>query len=293
MNSLSIMSINSSARRSSHRYRLLKYCLVISATLTCATITLANSPSIPEDDKRFIWRIETEQNTRGTGFILSDPEIGFFLVTNKHVLTDTLTGSPFDSVRVFLNVFTEKNKVKSSDSSVFLYLRKHGKKLFVEHEDTNVDLVFVQLGTFSGNGDLFLNPSGDMKILGWKTSMVLDTRSSAINDGVIIQMIGFSHMLPQSSQFALSRFGSVASFPKESIKLNINGVMKQSQWIVVDASTRGGQSGGPAFAFPSNSNGLMLVGFSQATTTKQELSYLIPSQYILDLLERIRDMVRD
>lgn len=260
-------------------------CLIQCVVFGFAKSGFSHEYSVPENQKRSVWRIETEHNTWGSGFVLSDSLAGFFLVTNKHVVMDTVRGSYFDSVRVYANTITATDKVKSSTKYHVLYLRNEGRDLFVEHEDPNVDLVFIRL---SHRDRRIFNPRGIVKLIAWSTSMVLDTRNSTINDGARVQMLGYSQRLKQRSQFPLSRFGFIASFPKESTRIAIGGELKESQWIIVDATTRGGQSGGPVFVAIIETKQLWLVGFSQASKESDELSLVIPSHYILDLLDQLR-----
>lgn len=251
-----------------------------------------HSYSVPEDNKTFVWRIKNPDGKYGTGFVLKDSVAGFFLVTNKHVVKSEVTGKYYDSVYVFKNIITKYKKAKSSDSVLILRLTHNRRRLYAEHSDENVDLVFIQLGNYVVGSDSVRNPSGIEKLAGWSSPMILNTRSISINDGASVQLIGYSLTLPQASQYAISRFGKISNYSAEKISVNIDGKYRKSQWIIVDASVRGGHSGGPVFSHAEGSKKLWLIGFVQAVDTKSELTFVIPSHYILDLLNKVREKIR-
>ena len=113
-----------------------------------------------------------------------------------------------------------------------------------------------------------------------------------VNDGARIQMIGYSLKMPQKAQFPSSRFGDVSNYAAEQISINIDGKIRKSQWIIVDASVRGGHSGGPAFYVDEQKKKLLLVGFVQAVVEELELTFIIPSHYILELLDKAREKIK-
>ena len=103
-----------------------------------------------------------------------------------------------------------------------------------------------------------------------------------------MQLVGYSFQLAQESKVATSRFGFVASFPDEPISLSIGDTVRTSEWILIDASIRGGHSGGPVFAADQNSSKIYLLGFVQGTSDSAEMCIVIPAHFILDLIQSIK-----
>lgn len=263
--------------------------LVMATVMGCsmAPEIMAQSKNLPELAKRTIWRIENPDGEYGTGFVLKDSAAVFVLVTNKHVVKSKRDGHYFNSVKVYRNVLTNKSKVKSTDSSFTLRLRYKGLNLYIEHDSSDVDLVLILLDKLIIGNETISNPVGIKNFHYWNTIVVADTRVTNVNDGARIQMIGYSLQFKQNSQFPSSRFGYVSNFAAENINILIGKKIRKSQWIIVDASVRGGHSGGPAFFMDEKKKKLFLVGFVQAVDSVSEITYIIPSHYILELLEKV------
>lgn len=246
--------------------------------------------SLPEAMKRFIVRITNSEKTQGSGFILSDSTAGYLLVTNRHVVESRSTGVMLDSVLIWTNIIDSNNKVKSADSCRTLYLRHKGRKLFWQHPDKSVDIVLVSLGLLDSLPDTLTNPSGNQKIIGFRTDHIIpkvDFQVGRLNDGVQVQVVGFSEKLPQKYQYHVSRFGHLSFYPGEEINVLIDGKLESLDWLVLDVSNRGGDSGGPVFVTEPDSHNMYLLGFVQAVATKDELCYAIPSYYILETITTI------
>jgi len=245
-------------------------------------------PHLPESDKRFIVRLCNPENKQGTGFFVSDSICGYLLITNRHVVSSSKTGEIFDSVQLFANNIGANGKVISSDSHQTLYLRHGGVPLYVEHPNKSVDLIVVGIGSI---GVEFSNPAGLDKLYGYKRSFICARdrfNPSAVNDGMGVQIIGFSEPLPQKDQFHISRFGHISYYPCEDISVKIDGGVQSLDWLVIDASSRGGDSGGPLFFSDPKSGAICLLGFVQAINQQDELCYAIPSYYILEVIDLLR-----
>ena len=128
--------------------------VLLGVLMTASSVT---AQSLVESDKRYIVRIETPDGRLGTGFILLDSTIGFFLVTNKHMLQSSETQEYFDSVYVRNNILKE-GMVIATDEIATVYLRYLGQKLYRDHEDPDVDLILVQFGAVEVAGTTILNP---------------------------------------------------------------------------------------------------------------------------------------
>jgi hypothetical protein len=172
----------------------------------------AHSFGLPEHQKRQIYRITTPEGKVGTGFVVSDSAAGYMLVTNKHLVWSDTAMRYLDSVFLHVNVINERGKVKSLDSTLTLRLRKDTTLIVQEHPDTNVDLVVMPLQEFAIR-------SGLEKLIGFSTRMIPHTAITEINDGALLQVVGYSWILPQANQFPTSRFGRVASCPQEKVSI--------------------------------------------------------------------------
>ena len=273
------------------------------ATLVCSLLLIpfsgSSGQSLREFDKRSIVRIETPEGL-GTGFVLSDTSLGYFLVTNKHVVQSSKTGEYFDSVFVRRNKLSDEGKVVATNEKGTLYLNYGNRKLFVEHEDPDIDLVFVALGSFQVGDTTLFNPIGYSGwIFAFKLSMVAnrdDMRRLAITDGTPVQIIGFSFTTSQKPQFHISRFGRIALFSSERLTFRIARQRQDcvcmepvtAEWIVIDITSRPGDSGGPAFALIPGSKQAWLIGLVQAGSELNEFCLAHPSYYIHDLVNLVR-----
>jgi len=265
--------------------------------LMLASVSFAQS--LPEEQKRSIVRIENPDGV-GTGFLLSDSLRGWFLVTNKHMLQSSKTHQYFDSVFVRKNKLSNDNKVIATNEKATLYLRYKGSNLFVEHPDSNVDLVIVGLGTILPGDTTVVNPANYTEwFYGFNMSMVAnrqDVKRLNIGDGTPVQIIGFSFVSAQQPQFHISRFGHIAIFPSGTVTFAVKKKDDSStrtdsvtsEWIVIDLTSRPGDSGGPVFAELPGTHEAWLIGFVTADVVLDELCLAQPSFYIWDLVDLIK-----
>lgn len=273
-------------------------------TFLCSYLLICFTPSfgqsLRETDKRAIVRIETPESL-GTGFLLSDSLLGVFLVTNKHMLQSQKTQEYFDSVFVRKNILSDdKKKVIATDERATLYLRYGGSRLFREYPDSNVDLVIVQAGNIQVGDSTIVNPRNYSEwFFGFNMSMVAnreDMTRLGISDGTEVQVIGFSFNIPQKPQFHISRFGHIALFTSEKLTFRVERQRDDcrcmepltSEWLVIDITSRPGDSGGPVFAIIPGSQNAWLVGLVQGGWELQELCLAHPSYYIHELVELVK-----
>ncbi|MGB2805707.1 MAG: trypsin-like peptidase domain-containing protein [Candidatus Zixiibacteriota bacterium] len=258
--------------------------------------------SLAEFDKRSIVRIETP-NGLGTGFVLSDTSLGYFLVTNKHVLQSRKTQQYFDSVFVRKNELSMQGKVIATEQKGTLYLSFEDRTLYFEHQDPNVDLVFVSLGSFPVGDTSVLNPTNYSQwLFAFTMDMVADRQDMkrlSIRDGTPVQIIGFSFMASQRPQFHISRFGHVALFSNERLTFRVTRPRDDSvytgpisaEWLVLDITSRPGDSGGPVLALMPGTHHAWLIGLVQAGSELNEFCLAHPSYYIHDLVDSVRRTV--
>jgi hypothetical protein len=261
--------------------------------LTCLTAT-ARGQSIPEHQKRSILRLVTPDKRLGTGFILSDSLKRFFLITNKHVLQDCSTGGYFDSVAIRLNKLTEQDDAVVSDEKTTLYLRLGEKSFYYAHPTQGVDLVAVAVGNLRINDSIQDNPRDFEKLISTKKSKLVplkDFGDLGIGSGTKIQVVGFSFQGIQKPQFHISRFGHLSIIPPEPITLRIasdcDTLVHSQKWIILDISSRGGDSGAPVYAFHPSHSGYTIVGVVQAGNSESAWCAAIPVDYVLEVLDSL------
>jgi len=276
--------------------------ILLAACMLILSYSYSSSQSIDEIDKRGIVRIETPDGKLGTGFTLSDSVLGFFLVTNKHVIKSPKTGAYYDSVFVRTNML-DSGKVVATERKNTLYLYFKGHQLFREHKDSNIDLVVIQLGHVKVADSVILNPSNFEWLYGLKMRTVADRGdldSLQIRDGSFVQIVGFSFQAPQKPQFHISRFGHLALFSYKKIALYFqvpsgdSTIQERSvaEWLVIDIVSRGGDSGGPVFAFHPKNKTTWIIGIVKGSSELNEYCFAHPSYHIWELVRSIADDIR-
>jgi len=266
------------------------------------TFAVSFGQSLPETDKRAIVRVETPEGALGTAFLLSDSLLGFLVVTNKHMLQSWKTHKYFDSVFVRKNrLSADKTKVIATDEKATLYLRYGGTKFFVEHPDSDVDLVIVPTVKIQVGDSTIVNPRNYTQWrFGFNMSMVADREDMTrlgIRDGTKVQVIGFSFPMLQKPQFHISRFGHIALFASEKLTLRVERQRDgdrymqavTSEWLVIDITARPGDSGGPVFAIIPGSERAWLVGLVKGRSELEAVCLAHPSYYIHELVELMKE----
>ena len=253
--------------------------------------------SIGESSKEPIVRLETPDSTMATGFIINDPLTRVYLITNKHVIRSTKTNDYYDDIRIRNNVVSANGKITATEEKSKLYLKLKGKRLFLEHEDPGIDLVIIQLGNIRIDSNLVIqNPVGHFPALAFNidnfvTRSIMDSLN--IRDGTQIEIVGFSFEVAQKAQFQISRFGHIALFPRE--KMTLNWLVPNTQpgiyqpitteWMVIDVTSRPGDSGAPVFAVLPYSRQGWIVGIVEGGSDLNEFCLAQPSYYITDLVD--------
>lgn len=282
--------------------------ILLTVCLMLSTSSVFSIQALPEPRKQSVVRIETTEGNLGTGFFISDSVIfnaGLFLVTNKHVVKSRITQEYFDSVFIRCNVLKDDKVIATHDRAT-LYLKYGGKNLYYEHPDKNIDLVIILFGPVlrDENNILNFNP------VGWTEKYILSTKvlsvakriqmdSLKIGDGTDVQIIGFSFQNKDLPQFHISRFGHVALFSKEPITQDILipigdcvcKVPMTSEWLIIDITSRPGDSGSPVLTWPENSKIPWIIGIVQGGSSINEVCLSHPSYYIWDLLDPLRKIV--
>jgi len=280
-------------RLSSLFYKLLFRCFLAFSCLLVLAKQGHCVEGLPEADKRTILRLQTTEGNLGTGFLLVDSTVGYFIITNKHVVWSCSTGTYFDSVYMRPNTMSDGRVVAKSER-LTVHLRRHGQDLFEAHPDKAVDLILIRVGNLVDSTGMFQNPPGFGVLHAFEMSLVADRSDFdrlGIRDGTEVQVIGFSFQVRQGDQFHVSRFGHISVSPGMEFSIGITPPcgdrpeLQRSDWVVLDLTSRSGDSGGPIYAFPRRGGG-RLVGLVQAVNQSEELCFGVPSYRIHELLRQ-------
>lgn len=261
--------------------KILSYVLVLTSLLITSTSVAGN---IDESTKRAIYEIMSPGVGQGTGFAVSDSVLGYVLVTCRHVVQDK-NGNYVDSVLVRRNKCLSPGEVISDTSQFILHLKVDGHIHLAEHPDPNVDLIMIPIRTY--NTTLAPNES----ISGLISQSVLsedEIKSLRISEGTDVELIGFSLPLPkEGAHYHFSRFGKVGLYPSNGFTLIIDNRRKTANYILVDMTTRPGDSGSPIIVH--NGDKSYLIGFLCAGSDVMEFGVVYPIYYLHDLMKVVRD----
>jgi len=257
---------------------------------------LTYSLSLAQNNKRAIVLI-ISPDKYGSGFLISYQGIGLFIVTNKHVLTSDSSGQYYDSVFICENTISEGDIITETNKLKAVHLKYNDFSLMTAHDDPDVDLVLIQVGNITlPNGDTLSNPVNFDKLVAFNSKAVAnrqDFKRLNIIDGKDIQLVGFSFFQDSEVQYHISRFGKIALRPNHSLTIifdnnrdSIPDDTVTSEWIILDITSRSGDSGGPVFLMEQGLEQLYLIGFVKGNNADLQICYAQPSYYISDLLEK-------
>lgn len=258
--------------------------------LLLTSTSLAATTTVSESLKVCIYEIYNPVvEERGTGFTLSDSVLGFVLVTCKHVVQDA-KGDYVDSI------FLRRNKLLAdgetiSDTSQFVVRLKIGEGFyFAKHPNPDVDLVMLPIAGW--NTTLLAGESP----YGLYSQVVLNKEKMdkiGIREGTDVEVVGFSFsgLLPRNrSHYHFSRFGKIGLYTTDKFTLKIDKEMKTANFVLLDMSTRKGDSGSPVFAYINENR--YLIGFLSAVTPGMEYGIAYPVYYLHDLIKVMKDKFR-
>lgn len=261
------------------------------------TLPCYSQVSLSEGTKRYIVRLETPESILGTGFLVADSEHHLYIVTAKHLIRSKHTAEYFDHVYFRKNILSDFGKYIATDEKYVLILKLKDKILFQEHRDPDVDLVLIPLGKVVIDENLTIqNPEGfeidkAFASSGIATRSIMDSLN--IRDGKKVQIVGFSFQSVQKPQFHISRFGHIALYNREKMRLSWKVELPDTtffkpiaaEWIVIDITSRGGDSGAPVFAILPGVEEAWIIGIVKGGSEMEEFCLAIPSYYLTDLLE--------
>jgi len=172
---------------------------------------------------------EDKEKGSATGFFFSDSQ-NLYLVTNKHVIYGEKyfvesTQSQIDKIKLYLH--TNKNNL-SENEYVEINLFKDGKKVWLEHDNINVDVVLVPLEIDRGK---YLLVNLDKNIIDSSNIVVKFEK---------IFVIGYPYgWFDRKNNLPVTRIGHLSS----PFKIPFNG----EPIMLGDVETHKGMSGGPVF----------------------------------------------
>ena len=244
------------------------------------------SSTVDESTKRFIYEITTPGVGRGTGFVINDSLLGYVLVTCKHVVQDK-KGNYVDSILVRQNKLLSTGEAISDTNQFVIRLRVDGRLYLAEHPNPNVDLIMIPFLDFN------IATPQDQYIVGLRSHFVLSKdliNKLGINEGTDVELIGFSlssSLSWERAHYHFSRFGKVGLFTTDEFTLVVDSVPRTANYILLDMSTRPGDSGSPIFAHMGENS--YLIGFLSARSEVMEFGIGYPVYYLYDLMKIIRD----
>ena len=259
--------------------------LILSVALLAGVSSAATT--IPEPVKRCIYEITSPGAGQGTGFTVMDSTLGFVLVTCKHVVQDK-NKDYVDSIFLRRNKLLPTGQAISDTSQFVVRLKVDGRLWLTEHRNPAVDLIMIPIGIANTTMSSGESPYG------FHSRAVLskdELEEKGITEGIDVELIGFSLSLPDNEpHYHFSRFGKIGLYTTEEFTLLINKKPRTANYILLDMSTRPGDSGSPIVAHISGRP--YLIGFLSATSTAKEYGVAYPVYYLYDLMERMRDNLR-
>lgn len=260
--------------------------LILSVTLLVGASGTASA--ITEPVKRCIYEITSPAVGQSTGFTVRDSTLGFVLVTCIHAVQDK-NKDYVDSIFLRRNKLLPTEQAISDTDQFVVRLKVDGKLWVTEHSNPAVDLVMIPVTTANTTMSSGESPYG------FHSRAVLskdELEEVGITEGVDVELIGFSLSLPRDEpHYHFSRFGKIGLYTTEEFTLFINKKRRRANYILLDMSTRPGDSGSPVVAHISGKP--YLIGFLSATSSAEEYGVAYPVYYLHDLMERMREKFRE
>lgn len=231
---------------------------------------------------------KTNESWIGTGFyvaLVTQDGIALFLVSNKHVLENTVDVE----YSVSLHKKTSKNNgmlLRAGKNEIYVDLLNSEKikldwhSAYFQHPDGDVDLACICCSELLEREDLVLVPFSQEKILNWDASF--------LHPGQQAYFIGYPDGVSDSKHnLPIMRGGILSSLPY----LNFDG---QPDFLL-DAQVWPGSSGSPVFVKGEEGQpAFSLIGIIHSTRTKFDqtdtnigLGYAVKSSELLVLFQHI------
>lgn len=262
--------------------RGIKSIIVILASLF-VSINSISAQSLPDEFKNAIYRMniffpDTNIVTVGTAVNFVDSIIGRFFITCKHLIYKDSTYA--DSARFYRNEYFPNGTIYSGDNYFSVRISP----------DSAINTII-----FPGSIDLAMvlpqerhtssNPPG-LYFQSLKSRIIVDkkTLENIIDVGDRVEIIGFEFQQPPGRQYYFSRFGHVSLYSPENISRRIDDKIIKANLIILDISSRGGDSGGPVILFKDD-NKSYFIGINSASNLYNEYGIVYPAHYIRDLID--------
>jgi S1-C subfamily serine protease len=253
--------------------------LCLLATLTVVTnaqiafIPMGVVDVVVSIEKPVIINGQVQEIPHGTGFFFQDSTTGaVFLVTNRHILAG------HDSLSVRFNIADGTTR-----RFTLLLQTKDRKATWLAHRDTTIDVAIIPVPDRAGQVKIIDSPR--LKSL------------SEIEPGDEVYFIGFplAEYAGQTRVYPVFRHGIVAYIAQETILslMKADSVILQKGMILVDATSMGGNSGGPVISNPrKGTERASLIGIIQGhlsignNSENADLGIVVPA-------DRIAEIIRD
>lgn len=228
--------------------------------ILAASITVRSVPTkIPPEIKQVVAFIYTKATNKqqekpiGTGFLVGiqpedNKEISYpYLVTAKHVITDSKTKKLLSEISIRLN-----KKAGGTETVVIPLINSGPQKNVFTHTDTSIDIAVIP---FLPSQEVF-----EFKILG--NELITDQeqfKSLKIGEGSDVFFTGlFASYTGENKNYPITRFGKVALIADE--KINVDGI--KTDLYLIECASYGGNSGSPVFFYlgPDREFGSLTVG---------------------------------
>ncbi len=259
--------------------------IIILLIVTTSILCCAQEVNIKEQVRKSATLIfsKKENNTTkfGSGFFVikkykPSNQQRMFFVTAKHVImSDIEHQTCFPEMYIRLN-----KKVEGAEILKIRLLNNENAHTFLMHDDPSVDLAVIPVNVDVRLYDLcaipfeFILNKEKFKELGIQES------DDIFSCGLYTKYLGNEKSMP------IFRFGKFALITEE--KMNFKGVPKHL--YIADMFATPGNSGSPVFNMKESNNRLTrmpniyLVGVSIGSDQNDGISFVVPSQYLYDIL---------
>ncbi len=230
----------------------------------------------------------------GTGFVVEDSLLGQILITCRHAVQDD-DGNYFDKILVRRNRLLQTRQTVSDTIGFYLYLKnpddkKDERLFFYPHPDKNIDIAIIPFN-FPGETIIKRRPVYALDVERILSRGGLD--SLRINEGTDVEVIGFSltgSLMIDKIHYHFSRFGKIGLFTTEEFELEIDGIIRRANYMLLSMPIKAGDSGSPILTYVGDE--MYIIGIVTAVVPDIAYGVGYPSYYIHDFLQDIHEELK-